>query len=543
MEIVRTIAFSDIPGWNPVALEFVRNSAFRSARFPTNDLMVENPRQWIERPYDWEQWEKVLSAIGKSLEPLSLTPEQEEAMAKLQDTQKVRFVITGQQPGILSGPLYTVLKIWTAIVRAEQLQREFPQYHILPLFWIEDNDSDWLEAASVWSYDEEFSVHKIEMEWEDHPENAPLEIARFGMHAKNVLREFYHCLPHTEERKEALKVLEPLYQYRTPLVEAFLHEIQWLFRGTPLLFIRGSEIRKHGLMQRILEQELKNPFRMKKLILQYAEWAEQLGMPLQAEPNDLHLFFLQDQNRVRLYVEDRKVRAGNTLYSFEEMETLLRSHPERFTTAALLRPVVQDSVLPTILSVLGPAELAYWAELKEVFSVFDVFMSAVELRYSATFLEPKARRKIRKLPLQYEQFFQRIEDLEASYLETTDWTQYERVYKESLEKITGTVESLKGAATAIDPTLEGTVKKTGAVIAKSLEKLRSKMRKAYKFQQDLHLDHLRKVHCYLYPNMNLQERSITPWYFVARLGSHRLRKALEALKDYPPVQGHMVVDI
>ncbi len=543
MEIVRKLPFPAIPGWHPAAQRFVDSLAFRRERFPATVALQNDPATVLERSYDWTHWEKVVAAIHETMSPLALTEAQREALSWLTQNSAVRFVVTGQQPGILSGPLYTVLKLWTAIAAARRLQQQFAAYRFIPLFWVDDNDSDWQEVSQVWSYDEEYRVHQIQMEWEPHAPQAPVESGVFGKAAKNVLRTFYHCIPHSEERKAALRVLEPLYRYRTPFLQAFLSEMQWMMGDTGILFLRASIVRRLGLMVPVLKAEVEHPGRLAAIVAAHSQWLDEWGVPLQAAPKKVNLFVLVDGERRAVDWDGTQFRVGTQRYSQAELLEWIQQKPEAFTTTVLTRPLVQDMILPTALSIVGPAELAYWAELREVFETFGVPMSAVQLRYSATILEPKVRRYLRKLPLRYEAYFQRREDLEALLLQQTSWAQYEQLWEQVRQQVAEALVPLQEAAAEIDAGLRATAGKAAQAIAKQLELLKAKMRRAYKFRLELRLTQLQKVHQYVYPEMRLQERRITPWYFIARFGQHRFRQALDALAAEIPENGHFFVEI
>ena len=543
MEIVRKLPFASIPGWHPIAQLFVSSAAFRQERFPATAKLQSDPESVLQRPYDWTLWDQVLAALRESMASLSLTEAQQAMMHSAATQRTVRFVITGQQPGIFSGPLYTLLKVWTTVVAARQLQERFPAYHFIPVFWVDDNDSDWEEVSTVWSYDEEFRLHKLQMDWEPHPARAPVSEGVFGQQARNTLRRFYHCLPHMEERKAALRILEPLYRYRTPFLEAFLQEMQWILGDTGILFLRASVLRRRGLLATVLIKELEHPERIRRIIETHQQWLQRWNVTLQAEPKAFNLFVLHNGERRSLQWDGEFAFLNGQRFTIDQLLALAKTQPERLTTTVLSRPLVQDAILPTVLSVLGPSELAYWAELREVFEDYGIPMSAVQLRYSVTLLEPKARRSLRKLPLSYESLLQRYEDVEAQLLQTTDWQQYEQQLVEAEQAIRHTMEPIQQAAAEIDPGLQATADKATTAMIKQLEILRAKMRRAYKFRLEVQLSHLQKAHRYFYPEMQLQERRITPWYFIARFGRHRLLQALQLLQFEDSQAGHFLVEL
>src|SRR5260370_9287416 len=57
----------------------------------------------------------------------------------------VLAVTTGQQPGLFTGPLYTIHKALSAIALAQRLERE-RRVPVVPVFWVAGDDHDFVEA-------------------------------------------------------------------------------------------------------------------------------------------------------------------------------------------------------------------------------------------------------------------------------------------------------------------------------------------------------------------------------------------------------------
>ena len=104
----------------------------------------------------------------------------------------------------------------------------------------------------------------------------------------------------------------------------------------------------------------------------------------QVNPREINLFYMGESGRQR--IEKTKTGYGvvDTAISFSKQELIkeIKSYPERFSPNVLFRPIYQEVVLPNLVTVGGGSELAYWLQLRAVFSSFDLPIPMLKLRSS-----------------------------------------------------------------------------------------------------------------------------------------------------------------
>ncbi len=192
------------------------------------------------------------------------------------------------------------------------------------------------------------------------------------------------------------------------------------------------------------------------------------------------LFFGSDSNgRQRCSIEGDTVTMGSEKFTTLAFAKLVQEHPERFTPNVLARPVVQDAVLPTVISVLGSAEIAYQAQLRELYELCGVPMPYLVLRNGATLLDARTERLLAKDGHPLSWFMRSSEDVERA---TADLLTSDVL--PNTEERNATLETLLApyltAAQSIDQTLIATVRAQGAGITATLEALEGKLRAAAK---------------------------------------------------------------
>ena len=306
-------------------------------------------------------------------------------------------VVTGQQPGFLGGPYYTLYKALTAIAIADRATERSGR-RCVPVFWVagEDHDIDEVRTARLRQPNGETAQVSLPHAAERRPLST-LPISGVADDALERARALLATAPHAAD---ALALVD-LYRERN-VASGFAAIIASLLGEHGLVIIDPETLRAlaRPLVRRLIEAPAGA---LERIEAGGDEFADRCGLRAFVRSR-LPLFVLRDGRRDHLSPEadGLRVDGGDTRFTRRELLALLDAHPERFSSGALLRPLVQQATLPCALTVGGPAEVGYFAQLGPLARWLGVEPPAVSLRFHATWLDRPALRAWRRLGIPIE---------------------------------------------------------------------------------------------------------------------------------------------
>ncbi|MBP7094051.1 MAG: bacillithiol biosynthesis cysteine-adding enzyme BshC [Candidatus Kapabacteria bacterium] len=478
---------------------------------------------------------RLVDLATASMRGLELSSEQRSALDVLRNPTSV-VVTTGQQIGLYGGPMYTLYKIRTAVEEARRLTAS-TAVPAATVFWLEDNDHDAAEAASTHLLAADGGVTDLNI-WDGSDERRSVSArvitgqmadmveagaATFTGHFADVTRQ---------------RMLDA-YAVGRSWSDAFLAVLQPYLAPWGVIVVRGSDVIASGLHLPILMRETEAPGSLSAATTAGTQVLLERGFTAQATTGSM-LFFGSDSNgRQRCSIEGDTVTMGSEKFTTLAFAKLVQEHPERFTPNVLARPVVQDAVLPTVISVLGSAEIAYQAQLRELYELCGVPMPYLVLRNGATLLDARTERLLAKDGHPLSWFMRSSEDVERA---TADLLTSDVL--PNTEERNATLETLLApyltAAQSIDQTLIATVRAQGAGITATLEALEGKLRAAAKRAGAQTMDRIKAIHSIVMPRGTLQERNFPLGFWESRFGTAELRIIAEAIASQP-IGTHVVM--
>ncbi|HEX6988268.1 MAG TPA: bacillithiol biosynthesis cysteine-adding enzyme BshC, partial [Bacillota bacterium] len=306
-------------------------------------------------------------------------------------------VVTGQQAGLFGGPLHTLYKAVTAIRLAGELSQRLER-RVVPVFWMASEDHDYDEVRRAYLLDQAGRVRELALPPRTGP-RASVGALPVPRRVRGLLREVAQALGprarHPEFLDQALEELDAARDWG-----------DWFAR------LMARWLSAHGLI--ILDpmlRPLRLPLRefyplalvrregVHRELAAAASRLQRRGYPVQLEVERDHcnLFYLADGERVALHWRDAQLvgRGGQVRLGVGEGTALMRREPWRFSPNVVLRPLVQDLLLPTLAYVAGPAETAYLAQLRDVYPLFGLQMPVVVPRLSVTLVAPEVGARLR----------------------------------------------------------------------------------------------------------------------------------------------------
>ena len=445
---------------------------------------------------------------------------------------KTIAVVTGQQLGILGGPLYTLAKILTAIRLANQLTERYDEYKFVPVFWLEGDDHDFNEVRAVNILDNENQILNIGYKEEISDDDAKQSIGNliFDESLNEFLRKIDLNLRETEFKNDLINKLKECYQVGKSFKKSFRDLLFFLFDEFGLIIFDPQDTKVKSILKPIFKKEI-NDFKIhtQKLIQVSAILEEVYHAQVKVKP--VNLFYHTDDGRYSIepVEEIYKLRRKRKQFTKDEILAEIENSPERFSPNVLLRPICQDYIFPTGLYVAGPSEISYFAQVTPLYDFYDINTPIVYPRSSFTLLEKNIASSLDKFDLSMNDVFLGFEELKEKVITELSENNVESVFNESSNEIELIFDKLKENLFAIDKTLVEASAKTKEKIFGTINELRAKAIKAQDNKYETTIRQLIKISNSLYPNGNLQEREINFVYFYNKYGKELIKKIYEDL--------------
>lgn len=462
-------------------------------------------------------------------------PQASRAAAQLLADPRTVAVVTGQQAGLFGGPLFTLLKALTAMKLATQVAREH-KVPVVPVFWIDAEDHDWQEVSGCTVLDADMTPQTVRLG--DLAGAGHLPIARLTLDQQILaaIEALQAALPDTEFKPSLVDEVRQAYAPGVSMTHAFGRWIESLLGAHGLVVYDASDPASKPLVRHVFAHELTHPGETARLAAKAGQALLAAGYHAQVTPYEdaISLFYLND-GREPIRLTGGKATVGDRQTTLRALLEEVERTPEHFSPNVLLRPLVQDTLFPTICYVAGPNELAYLGQLRDVYTHFNVPMPLMYQRATATIVDSGTLRFLTK----YEVPLQALAPQDESALNQLLQNQLPPTVELALNNVgTMVAERMAEVSTAvpqIDPTLQGTVESTLGKMQHDLRTLRNKVIQAAKRRDDTLRRQFQRAQVVIFPNGHPQEREIGCVWFANRYGPALVDRLLE---DLPLQMGH-----
>ncbi|WP_227767136.1 bacillithiol biosynthesis cysteine-adding enzyme BshC [Zhaonella formicivorans] len=359
------------------------------------ELFTYNPAEFpIEKRVRFlqEKWtgdrSKLAAILDEDNRRLGADSKTLRSIAELAQEDAVA-VVTGQQVGIFTGPLLTIYKTLTAVFLCQVLRSKY-NIRAVPVFWSAGEDHDYQEVNHIFCLNREGKIQRLTLAYK--PAGTP---------AAGLVSTGEHCFRLVQQLKSQTIDAAFKQAYAGLLLDKLAASstlADWFGRLLLSLFSQYGLVYFNPMLPGL--RRMAAPFYQKALQIQdeFHQGVEKSNLLIEKlgctpavlkSSSHTHLFLYRQGNREPLLAWEGGFRAGQSLYSREEIEQLIRFNPETLSPDVILRPVLQDCLLPTAVYVAGPGEINYWAQLKNVFAAFGGEMPILYPRASFTLVEPQ----------------------------------------------------------------------------------------------------------------------------------------------------------
>jgi bacillithiol biosynthesis cysteine-adding enzyme BshC len=474
--------------------------------------------------------------FDRALEPAFLpSAARDVALARLREPGALA-VTSGQQPGLFTGPLYTVYKALSTAALARVLERQWGRA-VVPIFWIAGDDHDFAEASVTSWLAADGTVGSTSLP--PRPPDAPLTpMYRQGLGeaVATALEALGSSLPPSEFRDDTLAWLTRHYRPEATVAAAFAGAMAELLAPAGIACFDSSHPAAKRLAAPLILGALE---RAAEIDDDLERQAEALGSTARTSGvvlgDGAALAMVEArQGRDRLVAADGAfvTRRGKERFNLAALRRIAETEPTRLSPNVLLRPVIESALLPTVAYLGGPAELRYLALTPPIYRRLGVEPQRPLPRWSGVLVEPRVDRILEKFGIELEELLAPAGALESRLVRS----QLPPAALTALESIRSVVEAgyetLERSATEIDPTLARPVQSARQQALSGTQEVEKKLVQHFKRRQEIELSQIAKARTAVHPGGKPQERVLTIAPFIARYGPAIIADLGEAIEAW-----------
>lgn len=441
-------------------------------------------------------------------------------------------VTTGQQPGLFTGPLYTVHKALTAVALARTMAARVGQA-VVPVFWVAGDDHDFAEGNHTHVLSASNHVeHLLLRERDASAPLTPLYREPVGNEVTRLLDALRAALPETEFRPAVLQWLERHYRPEADLASAFANALSELLGPLGLVVFQPTHAAAKRAMTPWLLRVLEAAAPLNDALIEQAAQLQRAGRPAPVAVGDGATMVMIEGRlgRDRLLLDGNAYvgrRAGER-WTSPELARLAANDAQRLSPNVLARPAIEAALLPTIAYVAGPGELAYLPQAAPVYRTLGVPAQAATPRWSGRVMEARVRKVLEKYRISVDGLNQPEGQLEASLVAE----ELPEAAREAIATLRAAhakeYQRLAAAAASVDPTLRKPVESAKNAALGSLAEIEKRLVGHLKKQNEILLQQVDKARRNLLPLGQPQERVFNVATYTVRYGTPFLDAALAA---------------
>ena len=508
------ISFGSLPSMSALFLDYV-NDWSRVRNFYPQDYSLDSVVSFARQrpPLDSVHRETLCAAVAAQQKQWGGDPSSVEKL----DAGAVA-IISGQQPGLFTGPNYTILKAITVIKLARALgEAGVPA---VPIFWVAAEDHDYQEIEWATLLDRDSGVQQVRVDL-SNTESCPSGWLGFHEDVTEAIAKCLAILPDSEFQPAVRELVAASYKPGVSPVDAFARMMAKLFEGSGLIFVNPLDPEVRKLAAATLHQVVRQNSEIRSAVLARSRALSKAGYHEQVKVDDNFTGFFAYRGKSRQPVRPDELGTDLSL-----------------SANVLVRPAMQDAIFPTAAYVGGPAEIAYFGQAAAVYDTLRRPVPPVFPRISATLLEPRVDRAIKKYDMEFLDVFRGRDFMRRKAVESVRGVE---LFDGARDHITAELESLRPVLNAVDATLEGALDTSRQKILHQIEALRTKFVNAEARRSETLERHLETIVNSICPEKKLQERVINVSSFLVRYGLAFLPR-LEKLLSLDSRQ-HQVVEI
>jgi bacillithiol synthase len=445
-------------------------------------------------------------------------------------------ILTGQQVGLFSGPLYTIYKALTTVHLSEELRRH--GIRAVPIFWMETEDHDLAEASIRTVWEPPCSVRTIDYRAalfkEAEMPARSVGSLQFPETIRQVVLDYLSHLPDSIGKQEAGLLLQSAYAPGSTFALSFARFMTQLLRGSGLIFFDPRNAEAKRLTCGILQRALNDAEAIYSALIQRNQDLENAGFfpQVNVAENSTVLFFYANGERRAL--ERRRtgfaLKNADRTFSSEELLDCADQTPELLSPSVLLRPLIQDHLFPTAAYIGGSSELAYFAQIEVLYTLFSRPMPVIWPRNSFTILAPEIAAAMDRLGIGLQDCFLGMQRVGEKALRNSKFSEAVAHIQGLHDRLDRALTEMRPEVETIEPPLAQALDMARRKILHNIQHLKAQAIRLGSERGSSALNGVDAVLSYCLPNDNLQERELGISHFLARHGNsilHTIHNGIE----------------
>jgi bacillithiol biosynthesis cysteine-adding enzyme BshC len=537
------LPFSQVPHTTRLFADFLEYSPKVQPFYPRPPHFGE----WLKEEatkisYDSSRRERVTSILERQNKSWDASP---KTLANLDRLRKgAAAVVTGQQVGLFGGPMFAIYKALTAVKLAEEATAA--GVDAVPVFWLATYDHDLAEVNHVSIPGPDGALQVLTTPSHDVP-GAPVSAVRLGEEILPLVDQAATLLGDSE----AAQFLRETYRPGESLGTAFARLYARIFAEWGVILLDASDGELDRVAEPIYHAAIERADELSAALLARGEALEAAGYHQQVKVTESSVLVFTLRQGARTPIQRRGkgdttefvigADAGAEKLSQSELIARIGSNPEQFSPNVLLRPIVEDYLLPTLAYTGGAAETAYFAQAGAVYEALLGRVTPIVPRFSATIVEPKMQRLIERHGIAVPDVFAGPEALRRQLAERGLPQDLQAAFEAARKSLDSHLSSVKEKLVKLDRTLVDAADTARSKIEYQLERLHSQVARAEAQKSELVARHAETLSHALYPDKGLQERGIGGIYFLARYGRDFLQQLHDAMQ--PDCHDHQILEL
>jgi bacillithiol biosynthesis cysteine-adding enzyme BshC len=407
----------------------------------------------------------------------------------------------------------------------------------VPLFWLATEDHDLEEVSQTSVLDAEGRLLPLSATVNRPAPHSPVGVATLNEQLGEPFAQLEASLPEGPGREQVLRDLKETYQPGVSLSLAFARFMARLFGRWGVILVDSLDSDLHQLTVANYARALDEADTLRARLRQRSAALEAAGYHAQVHIGDdsTLLFQIRGGNRLSLHQQTSRFQAGDhDPLTAEELKAEFGKDPLTLSGNVLMRPVIQDTLLPTLAYIAGPSELAYLGQAQAIYESFGRPMPVVIPRAAFTLLDARTDRTLDKYGLTVQDVWQGEEALGLKIAAAGFAAGWDQRFDSAEQEISRLLAALTKDIETLDPTLLDPLKSTTEKMKQQLEKLRVKLSRAALQRSELLSKHQQLLLRFIFPGRHLQERQVSGIYFLSRAGYDLLDRLLSEIEIAAP---------